>query len=73
MRPRRSPAAKKAAPGIDGQTPFAALREQAHPLLALEPLRRRCRHLADDGSLDEGAFQWREVDEIMQRARAERL
>jgi len=51
--------------GIDGQTPFAAVREQAHALLAPERLQQLCRHLAGDGSLDEGAFEWREVDGIM--------
>jgi hypothetical protein len=52
-------------PGIDGQTPFAEVREQAHALLPPERLQQLCRHLAGDGSLDEGAFEWREVDGIM--------
>jgi len=37
----------------DGQTPFAAVRDQAHALLASARLQQLfCRHLAGDGSLD---------------------
>jgi hypothetical protein len=56
-------------PTIDGQTPFAAVREQAHALLTPERLQQLCRHLAGDGSLDEGAFEWREVDGIMAKVK----
>ena len=52
-------------PSIDGQTRFAEVREQAHALLPPARLRQLCSHLAGEGSLDEGAFEWREVDAIM--------
>ncbi len=56
-------------PSIDGQTPLAHVREQAHALLAPERLQQLCRHLAGDGSLDEGAFEWKEVDGIMAKVK----
>ena len=56
-------------PRIDGQTPFATVREQAHALLAPERLQQLCRHLTGDGSLDEGVFEWQEVDGIMAKAK----
>jgi TnpA family transposase len=56
-------------PSIDGQTPFAAVRDQAHALLAPERLQQLCRHLRGDGSLDEGAFEWREVDGVMAKVK----
>jgi len=52
-------------PNIDGQTHFAEVRELAHALLPPERLRQLCLHLAGDGAIDEGAFEWREVDAIM--------
>ena len=39
------------------QTPFATVRGRAHTLLAPERLAQLCRHLAGNGSLDEGAFE----------------
>lgn len=56
-------------PNIDGQTPFASVRERAHALLTPERLQQLCHHLAGDGSLDEGAFEWREVDAIMSKVK----
>ncbi|MDX2474406.1 MAG: hypothetical protein QNL91_11920, partial [Candidatus Krumholzibacteria bacterium] len=56
-------------PGIDAQTPFAHVREQAHALLPAERLQQLCRHLASDGSLDEGAFEWKEADAIMAKVK----
>ena len=56
-------------PGIDAQTPFAHVREQAHALLPAERLQQLCRHLAGDGSLDEGAFEWKEADAIMAKVK----
>ncbi len=50
---------------IDGETRFAEVREIAHSLLPPERLRQLCGHLAGEGSIDEGAFEWREVDAIM--------
>jgi len=50
---------------IDGETRFAEVREQAHGLLPPERLQQLCRHLVGEGSIDEGAFEWREVDAIM--------
>ncbi len=52
-------------PDIDGQTPFATLRDQAHVLLPAERLQQLCRHLAGEGSQDEASLEWREVDAIM--------
>ncbi|MEJ2389411.1 MAG: Tn3 family transposase, partial [Chromatiaceae bacterium] len=52
-------------PGIDGETRFAEVREQAHALLPAGRLQQLCRHLAGEGVIDEGAFEWREVDGIM--------
>lgn len=52
-------------PGIDGETRFAEVREQAHALLPAGRLHQLCRHLAGEGVIDEGAFEWREVDGIM--------
>ena len=52
-------------PGIDGETRFGEVRERAHSLLPPERLRQLCGHLAGEGSIDEGAFEWREVDAIM--------
>jgi TnpA family transposase len=54
---------------IDGRTPFATVREQAHALLAPERLHQLCRHLTSDGSLDEGAFEWKEVDRVMAKVK----
>jgi len=45
--------------------PVYVLREQAHSLLPPERLRQLRGHLAGEGSIDEGAFEWREVDVIM--------
>lgn len=45
------------------------MRDQARSLLAPERLQQLCRHLAGDGSLDEGAFEWREVDGIMAKVK----
>lgn len=52
-------------PDIDGETCFAEVREQAHALLPAGRLQQLCRHLAGEGVIDEGAFEWREVDGIM--------
>jgi TnpA family transposase len=52
-------------PGIDGETRFGEVRERAHSLLPPERLRQLCGHLAGEGSIDQGAFEWREVDAIM--------
>jgi hypothetical protein len=52
-------------PRIDGQACCAEVREQAHALLPPERLRHLCSHLAGEGSLDKGAFEWHEVDAIM--------
>lgn len=52
-------------PGIDGQTSFGKVRDTAHDLLPPERLKQLCSHLAGEGSIDEGAFEWHEVDAIM--------
>jgi hypothetical protein len=52
-------------PSIDGQRRFAEVRKQAHTLLPPERLRQLCLHLAGEGAIDEGAFEWHEVDAIM--------
>jgi hypothetical protein len=56
-------------PDIEDQTPFATVRDRAHTLLAPERLQQLCRHLAGNGSLDEGAFEWSEVDGIMAKVK----
>ncbi len=56
-------------PTIDGQTPFSAVRERAHELLAPERLDHLCQHLASDASLDEASFEWKEVDLVMPKVK----
>jgi hypothetical protein len=56
-------------PGIEGRTPFTTVRERAHALLVPERLQHLCRHLTGDGSLDEGAFEWKEVDGVMAKVK----
>jgi hypothetical protein len=58
-------------PGIDGETRFAEVREQAHALLPAGRLQQLCRHLAGEGVIDEGAFEWREVDGIKCRGQTQ--
>ena len=57
-------------PGIDGQTPFAAVRDRAHTLLVPERLQQLCRHLAGDGSLDEGRSSGRRSTRSWRRSNA---
>jgi hypothetical protein len=45
------------------------VRERAHALLVPERLQQLCCHLTGDGSLDEGTFQWKEVDAIMAKVK----
>ncbi len=52
-------------PSIDGQTPFASVREQAHALLPAQRLQQLCRHLASEGTVDEGAFERLDVDTLL--------
>lgn len=52
-------------PGIDGETSFGEVRDKAHRLLPPERLGQLCSHLAGEGSIDGGAFEWHEVDAIM--------
>lgn len=56
-------------PSIDGQTPFSTVREQAHALLTPERLDQLCNHLVGDGSLDEGVFEWKELDLVMPKVK----
>jgi TnpA family transposase len=56
-------------PSIDGQRPFATVRERAHALLAPERLDQLCRHLTGDGALDGASFEWKEVDLVMAKVK----
>lgn len=56
-------------PSIDGQAPFATVRERAHVLLVPKRLDQLCRHLTGDGSLNEASFEWKEVDGVMAKVK----
>lgn len=54
---------------ITDQTPFSVVRERAVSLLAPDRLERLCQHLSSNTGLDEAAYEWEAVDNVMCKAK----
>ena len=56
-------------PAIDDDTAFGEVRARAWALLPSDRLARLCDYLANDGALDELAFEWQAIDTLMPRVK----